>query len=55
MLAILERIKQIVAERLAKAKALIETYKPVTPAEDRTPEVVPEDPSEDRPEPKAGI
>jgi hypothetical protein len=45
MLAILERIRQAVAERLAKAKALIETYKPVTPAEDHIPDVVPEDPS----------
>lgn len=55
MLAILERIKQIVAERLAKAKALIETYKPVTPVEDKTPDVVPDNPSEDRPAPKEGV
>ena len=37
MLAILERIRQAVAERLAKAKALIETYTPATSTEDKAP------------------
>jgi len=38
MLAILERIRQAVAAKLAQAKALIDTYKPVAPAEDVSPE-----------------
>lgn len=61
MLAILERIKAIVAAKLAAAKALIETYTPVSdnvpePAEDKVPgDVVipqPETPAQDR---KGGV
>lgn len=50
MLAILERIKQIVAERLTKAKALIETYN--NPSDEKKPDVVPEDPSSNRVDPR---
>lgn len=47
MLAILERIRQVVAARLAAAKALIETYNnptsdvPPEPSPDTTPKVTP--------------
>lgn len=50
MLAILERIKQIVTERLTKAKALIETYK--NPSDEKKPDVVSEDHSSNRVDPK---
>lgn len=50
MLAILERIKQIVAERLIKAKALIETHK--NPSDEKKPDAVPEDSSTNQIDPK---
>lgn len=50
MLAILERIKQIVAERLTKAKALIDTYD--NPSDEKKPDIAPEDPSSNRAKPK---
>lgn len=43
MLAILERIKQAVAAKLAAAKALIATYNPPAPSEEAPVEPTPTD------------